>query len=198
MNNLPKENKLTLKDLVMTGVFGALYFVLSMVIGTPLGLLVVTYLGYPFFMALISGMVTMFFMAKCPKKWLTFIFTLLPGILMVLFGMVPVILVIYALCGALAEGLRQKAGLRTIKGMKLAHIFISLTTLSGFSLIFIARDLYYQTTAAAMGEAYAKTLIALPWWSLLLLAASAVIGAVLGGKLGEKVLNKHFKKAGLA
>lgn len=195
MNN---ENKLTLKDLVMTGVFAALYFVLSMLIGTPLGLLVVTYLAYPFCMSVISGMVTLFYMAKCPKKWLTFIFTLLPGLFMVLFGMVPVILVVYAVCAALAEGVRQKAGVRTIKGMKLAHIFISLTNISGFCMIFAARDVYYQTTANTMGEAYAKTLTGLPLWSLFALAASAIIGAILGAKLGERVLNKHFKKAGLA
>lgn len=58
------KEKITIKDLVMTGIFAALYFVLSWIIGIPLGFMVLTYLAYPFFYALIGGIVTMFFMAK--------------------------------------------------------------------------------------------------------------------------------------
>lgn len=191
------ENKITVKDFVMTGVFSALYLVLSFVVGTPLGALVVTYLAYPLCWSLVSGMVTMFFMAKCPKKSLTFLFTILPGLGMVFMGVPPITLVYYGLCALLAELARQKEGLQSIKGMKLSHIFISLTSLNSFLLIFLAKDLYYQITERSMGEAYAKALTGLPLWSLFVLAVTVFLGALLGGRLGEKVLKKHFKRVGI-
>lgn len=190
--------KITIKDLVMTGVFSALYLVLSFVVGTPLGALIVTYLAYPFCWALVSGIVTMFFMAKCPKRGLTFLFTLLPGLAMVLMGMPVSTVVYYVICALLAELARRNGDLLSIKGMRLAHIFISLTAMNGFLLIFLAKDAYYQITVKSMGEAYAKALTGLPLWSLFALFLSVIPGAVLGGRLGEKVLKKHFKKVGVA
>lgn len=190
-------NKLTVKDFVMTGVFAALYLVLSFVIGTPLGILVVTYLAYPFCWALVSGIITMFFMAKCPKQPLTLLFTLLPGLAMILMGTPIITLVYYAVCALLAEIARNIGGLRSIKGMKMAHIFISLTSLNSFLLIFMAKDIYYQLTVKSMGEAYAKSLTSLPLWSLFALFLSVIPGAILGGMLGEAVLKKHFKKVGI-
>jgi len=191
------KEKITIKDLVMTGIFAALYYVLSWVVGIPLGFMVITYLAYPFFYALIGGVVTMFFMAKCPKRWLTFIFSILPGLLMFAMGFPPVTLVNFGICSILAELVRWKAGFKSINGMKLSHIFISLKSMNDFLLIYLARDVYYKMTVASMGEAYAAQLLGLPLWVLFVLYVSVVIGAVLGGKLAEKILNKHFKNLGI-
>ncbi|MDI9519297.1 MAG: MptD family putative ECF transporter S component [Bacillota bacterium] len=192
-----EKEKITIKDLIMTGIFSALYFILSWIVGMPLGFMVVTYLAYPFFYALIGGVVTMFFMTKCPKPWLTFIFTLLPGLLMFLMGYPIIALINYIICSFLAELVRRKEGFKSKKGMKLSHIFISLTSLSGFLLIYTAKDIYYEATVKSMGEAYATQLTSLPIWVLIALYISVIIGAILGGKLGEKILNKHFKALGI-
>ncbi|MGX7109455.1 MptD family putative ECF transporter S component [Facklamia miroungae] len=190
-------NKITIKDLVMTGVFAALYFILSWIVGMPLGTLVVTYLAYPFCYALVGGIVTMFFMAKCPKRWLTLIFTILPGIIFLMMGMPPITIVNYLICAILAELARWKSGFKAIKGMKLSHMFISFASMNTFLLIFTAKDLYYQMAVGTMGKAYANAIINLPLWSLFALYASVIIGAIFGGQLGEKVLNKHFKRVGI-
>ncbi|OTG53437.1 hypothetical protein B7932_03120 [Streptococcus agalactiae] len=192
-----KTNKITLKDLIMTGVFAGLYILLSAIVGMPLGALVVTYLAYPFCYAIVGGIVTMFFMAKCPKKGLTFIFTLLPSVPFLIMGMPPITVVNYLICSILAEITRWKFGFKSIKGMKLSHIFISLACMNTFLLIFVAKDIYYQMTVGVMGETYAKAITSLPLWSLFVLYASVILGALIGGQLGAKVLNKHFKKVGI-
>lgn len=191
-----KSNKITVKDLVMTGVFSALYFILSWIVGMPLGMLVVTYLAYPFCYAVIGGIVTMFFMAKCHRKWLTFIFTILPGIVLLIMGMPPITIVNYLICSILAEVARWKQGVKSVKGMKLSHIFISLASMNTFLLIFLAKDFYYRMTVDVMGETYANTFINLPLWSLFALYVSVIIGAIIGGQMGANVLNKHLKKGG--
>ncbi|HEN6034888.1 TPA: MptD family putative ECF transporter S component [Streptococcus agalactiae] len=191
------SNKITLKDLIMTGVFASLYFILNWIVGMPLGVLVVTYLAYPFCYAIVGGIVTMFFMAKCPKKGLTFIFTMLPSVVLLIMGMPLITIVNYLICSILAEIARWKLGFKSIKGMRLSHIFISLASMNTFLLIFLAKDIYYQMTVGVMGEAYAKAITSLPLWSLFVLYASVVLGAFIGGQLGAKVLNKHFKKVGI-
>lgn len=192
-----ESNKITLKDLIMTGVFSSLYFILSWIVGMPLGALVITYLAYPFCYAIVGGIVTMFFMAKCPKKWLTFIFTMLPSIILLIMVMPPITIINYLICSLLAELVRWKVGFKSIKGMKLSHICISLASMNTFLLIFLAKDIYYKMTVGVMGETYANAITSLPLWSLFILYASVIIGAIIGGQIGAKVLSKHFKKFGI-
>lgn len=63
MNN---KNKITIKDLIMTGIFSAIYFIFSWIVGIPLGLMVITYLAYPFVYAIAGAIISMFFMSKVP------------------------------------------------------------------------------------------------------------------------------------
>ena len=49
------KNRLVLKDLVNIAIFSVIYFVGLFVIGTPLGLLVVTYLAFPFAVSVVLG-----------------------------------------------------------------------------------------------------------------------------------------------
>ena len=52
---------------------------------------------------------------------------------------------------------------------------------------------------AGYGDAFADALYAItPDWMFFVLVALCVVGGILGGLLGAKVLKKHFKKAGMA
>lgn len=189
MNN---KNKITIKDLIMTGIFSAIYFIFSWIVGIPLGLMVITYLAYPFVYAIAGAIISMFFMSKVPKAWLTFVFTFIPGLPFFFMGFPPIFIAYFVLCSIFAELSRRFTGYKSIKGMKLAHVFISLTSLGQFLMIFVAKDLYYKLTVASMGETYANQLLKLPIWILFALFVSIVIGAYLGGNIGEKILRKHL------
>ena len=52
-------------------------------------------------------------------------------------------------------------------------------------------------TVGVIGETYANAITSLPLWSLFILYASVIIGAIIGGQIGAKVLSKHFKKFGI-
>lgn len=66
MNN--KENKLQVKDLIMIGVFSALYFLFNMVGGIPFAMNPVLTFYQPMGSAFLSGIIFMFLIAKAPKK----------------------------------------------------------------------------------------------------------------------------------
>jgi energy-coupling factor transport system substrate-specific component len=192
-----KNLKLTLKDLVTLGVFMAIYFVLNFAVGTPLGITVIGFLFHPFVFAAISGIVTMFFMAKVQKPWAIFLFVSLLGLLMTLMGHTPIVAIHSLIIGLLAESVRKISGYSSIKGNILTNGVLSLWLVSSFLQIFIMQDAYYQLTANMMGDSYASQLVSLPLWIIPVLYVSAFIGGILGGVLGAKVLRKHFKKAGL-
>jgi len=192
-----KNLKLNLKDLVTLGVFMAIYFVLDFAIGAPLGMTVIGFLFHPLIFATVSGIVTMFFMAKVQKPWAIFLFVSIIGILMTLMGHTPVVAIHSVIIGLIAESVRKIGGYSSIKGNILTNGFLSLWLVSSFLQIFIMQDAYYQLTAKMMGDSYASQLISLPLWIIPVLYASAFIGGILGGFLGAKALKKHFKKAGL-
>lgn len=191
------ENKLNLKDLINIGVFAVIYFMAMWIIGMPLGFLVVTYVFFPAAFAFFSGIITMFFMAKVQKKWAVLIFTFLPWGIMNLMGHTYIMSLYGILVGLVAELVHNHYGFKSLKGNIITHTIISTSVLGGFWEIFLARDFYYAMSLQIMGEKYTNQLISLPMWSMLVLYLSVIIMGYFGGKLGAKMLKKHFSKAGV-
>ncbi len=191
------KKRLVLKDLVNIGIFSVIYFVGLFVIGTPLSFLVVTCLALPFAVSVVLGIAVMFFLAKTPKPFALFIFALIPGCLMTLMGVTPVVAIHTLIVAALAEIVRKSFGYKTVKGSIAGYAVMSMWLCGDFWQIFILRDQYYALTEKMMGAAYAEQLVSLPIWIMPILYVTSFAGGLLGGLLGAKVLKKHFAKAGL-
>lgn len=191
------SNSLKVKDLIAVGIYSALYMILSTVVATPFAFTVVTYLLYPMVFALISGILTMFFMTKCQKKWGTLIFGTLPFILMWLLGNNISVPIHAAICSLIAELFRRLYGYDQVKGMKPAHIALSMSTVGSFWQVFLFREEYYEITSASMGTAFADDYMKLPLWIMAALYLSVIIVGYFGARIGITILNKHFKKAGV-
>ncbi|MDO5717587.1 MAG: MptD family putative ECF transporter S component [Tissierellia bacterium] len=192
-----ETDKLKLKDLVTIGIFVLIYFIASFAIGTPFGFTVIGFLFYPMVMAILTGVVTMFFMAKTPKKWAVFLFFFLPGLIMTLMGHTVIVAIHSLIIALIAEFVHRSKGLKSIKGNILTHAIGSMYAIGSFWQIYIMSDKYYAMTVELMGKEYADKLINLPLWVMLLLYISVFIGGLIGGKIGQKLLKKHFEKAGL-
>lgn len=66
-------------------------------------------------------------------------------------------------------------------------------------MFFGYREPYFESIRAGYGDAFADTLYAItPDWMFFAMIALCVVGGILGGLLGAKVLKRHFKKAGMA
>ena len=191
------KNRLVLKDLINIGIFTVVYLAGILVVGMPLGFLVVTSILYPFVGSLFLGVVALFFLAKTPKPFALFIFTAILGFFMMLMGQSAVMPVHTLIIAALAELARKAFGYKTVKGCIAGYAVMSLWTCGDFWPIFILKDQYYAMTEKIMGAEYATQLISLPIWIMPIMYVSALAGGILGGLLGAKILKKHFAKAGL-
>ncbi len=191
------KNRLVLKDLVNIGIFAIVYLVGILVVGMPLGFLVITSILYPFVGSLFLGVVALFFLAKTPKPFALFIFTAILGFFMMLMGQSAVMPIHTLIIAVLAELVRKAFGYKTVKGSIAGYAVMSLWTCGDFWPIFILKDQYYAMTEKIMGAEYATQLVSLPIWIMPILYVSALAGGILGGLLGAKVLKKHFAKAGL-
>jgi len=61
-----------------------------------------------------------------------------------------------------------------------------------------AKPQYLAMTESFAGAEYAQAMDAItPSWIILVLAALAVIGGMIGTALSDKLMKKHFEKAGL-
>lgn len=193
MNN----DRLDLKGLINIGVFAVIYFMMMWVVGMPLGVLVVTYTFYPAAFAFVTGIITMFFMAKVQQKWAVFIFAFLPWGLMNLMGHTYVVSVHGLIVALAAEFVHRKYGFKSLKGNIITHTIMSLGTVGAFWQIYLVRDFYYNMTVSMIGEEYAAQLVSLPLWVMLAMYISVIILGYFGGKVGAKMLKKHFKRAGI-
>ena len=191
------KNRLVLKDLVNIGIFAIVYLVGILVVGMPLGFLVITSILYPFVGSLFLGVVALFFLAKTPKPFALFIFTAILGFFMMLMGQSAVMPIHTLIIAVLAELVRKAFGYKTVKGSIAGYAVMSLWTCGDFWPIFILKDQYYAMTEKIMGAEYATQLVSLPIWIMPILYVSALAGGILGGLLGAKVVKKHCAKSGL-
>ena len=101
MNN----QKLTVKDVILTGALTALMFIISMVISMVMSMLgYVTNVFYPPVVALVNGIVMMLVLAKVPKRGVMTISGVIQGLLFLLMGAfwcLPVSLIVGGIVGDL-------------------------------------------------------------------------------------------------
>lgn len=196
MNN-KTDHKLNLRGLINIGVFAVIYFISMWIVGMPLGVAVISYLFYPGALALFTGIITLFFMAKVKQNWAVFLFTALPSVLSTLMGHTYIVAVHGIIIALIAEFTHRKFGFNSAKGNIFTHMILSLASIGSLLQIYLAKNFYYSLTAGMLGEEYAKQLISIPIWVMPLLYLSALVMGYFGGKIGAKMLKKHFKKAGI-
>ena len=197
MNN----QKLTVKDVILTGALTALMFIISMVISMVMSMLgYVTNVFYPPVVALVNGIVMMLLLAKVPKRGVMTISGVIQGLLFLLMGAfwcLPVSLIVGGIVGDL---LIANGGKITTKTMTLAYaIFSAIFTFGAIAPINLLQESYIATCVKnGIAQDYIDGLIRMT--SAPMLIVIVVVGLVcgfLGALLGQKMLNKHFVKAGL-
>ena len=88
--------------------------------------------------------------------------------------------------------------LKAVGAMAISYCVFNLTSMGPFFALILAKDAFLESCAGYYGEEYIATLDKLtPSWIVLVLIALALVGGLLGGLFGRKILKKHFVKAGI-
>ena len=191
------KTKLTTKDLISAGAFGAIYLILLTVLSTMImPVAPVLFLATPLVAGIVLGSVYMLYALKVPRTGAVLILAVLVGLATSMATYYPLIASI--VWGLLSELIIAGKRRHSAKALAASYCVFNLTSMGPFFAIIVGKDAFLTAVSSYYGTEYAATLDALtPDWVVLVLIALALLGGLLGGLFGKRILNKHFIKAGI-
>lgn len=198
-NSIP-PNKLTVPDLISVGVFTALYFVLVTVATFTCALLPgVGNIVLPALAALISGSVYMLLAAKLQKFGGITIMGLVMGLFFFVSGHFVLSFAANIVCGLLADLIAARDKFRSKKLLLVSYVVFSYGLTGPILPLWFMKDAYIANlTVRGKDAAYIDTLfVPINNGSFVVAMAAILVCAVLGGLFGQRMMEKHFEKAGI-
>jgi len=194
-----ETKKLTIRDLVTTGIFSAVFLVFT-ILGAGLFAPnpVLTFV-MPCAVALVTGPIYLLLMAKVPKHGAVIILGVLMGLIMFITGMYwlwPVAYIVMAVIADLVAGSRK---FKSINMNILSFIIFSLNPMGSYMMIWINRDSYFSyMVGKGTEQSYVETMgAAAQGWMLPAMIVSIIIAALISAIVGKVLLKKQFEKAGV-
>lgn len=193
------NNKLQTKDLINLGLFTVLYFVLGCCVAIPIGFVPIFLPILGALWTLITGIPFMLFLTRVKKFGLVTLMGILSGLLMGLTGMgywgVPLGLVF----GFLGDMILKSGDYKSAKKGLIGYAVFSLWMVGTYVPMYFMVEASWKSFADSFGDEYAdKVMAVMPTWSIVLVIAGIFVCALIGGVIGQKLLKKHFEKAGIA
>lgn len=198
MSGLVKEkHTLKSKDLIVAGAFAALYIVLMFVSVSIMGAVPVVYICAPLLLPIILGPVYMLYVTKVPKRGAILILAILVGMLTSMGGVWQA--GVWAILIGIVAELIASSGKYVSKARYLiSYAVFACTNMGPFWMLLFAKALFLEQCVVYYGAEYAAALDSLtPDWLIVVLIAFALVGGVIGGIFGQKLISKHFRKAGI-
>ncbi|WP_223167176.1 MptD family putative ECF transporter S component [Nonomuraea sp. SYSU D8015] len=192
--------RMTPKDLINIGVFGALYLVMVYAI-TMLGFINPAVMLVSLVASIVAGAIPfMLFLTRVRHAGMVTIFAIVTSGILALTGHPPISFAITIVCALAAEAMLLAGGYRSSRMSVLAYAVYSAWYVGPMMPIFYARDDYFSSPAMRqMGPDYTAQMEAVLSPAVLIaFDVSTVVFGLLGGLLGLRLLRKHFRRAGLA
>lgn len=186
------------KDLINAGLFSiltlAVYFCAGMLGFMPMLMPIV-----PFTCALLSAPVFMLYSTKIKKFGMILIMGIIFAVVFSASGHGYYLLPGALILSLIGEFILKKGDYSSKKSSRLAYTVFSLMGGLNMLPLYIARDTYAkQIVERGYGQEYVDGLLkALPTWSLTPIVLLGCVGGFIGCTVGMKMLDKHFKKAGM-
>lgn len=190
---------LTVRDLITTGVFSALYFVFNMVGGMPFGINPILTFYLPMGCALLCGPIFMLLIAKVHKRWVITFLGAMMAIFLFATGMHWGMVVGSLVMGFLSDAVAGIGNYRNQKINIFSYAVFALGYTGTYIVYFLNRDGWIRTMLGKGAEqAYIDTMNATAQpWMLPVILIGTVITALLSGWIGTLFLKNQFRKAGI-
>ena len=195
-----RSRGLQVRDLITVGVFAALYVVVVFAINfigfvNPVAMLIGLALG-----VLAGGVPFMLFLTRVHKPGMILLFAVIVGGLLMLTGHTLPGYVLMIAVAVLAEVIVRMGGYASRRASVAAYTVFSVWVIGQLLPLFYDREGYLSGPGMQqMGADYLHSLDALLSVPLLIVFdVIAVVCGYLGAQLGLRLLDKHFRRAGLA
>lgn len=194
-----KSERLNSKDYITLGIYSAISFVIMLIAGIT-NLSPYTYLLYPVTYALFNGVIYLYIVTKIPKKGAIVLMNIVPILYLAFTGMQGIIsalsILIFAVIAEIIVG-NNRTDRRKILVSYL--VFTAWASCGGEYRFFLFPEGYFaEALKSGLDPAYVDALrgfVDFRWWIGTILAT--IIASFLGVKLGEVIVKKHLKKAGV-
>ncbi len=195
-----QSNKLDVTNLITIGVFTAIYFVLVTIATFTCALLPgIGNIILPAVAALISGSVYMLLVSKIQKFGAISTMGIVMGIFFFISGHFVLSFMANIICGLLADYIGKISNYKSKKGLLLSYVVFSYGLTGPILPLWFMKDAYIASLVArGKDAAYINTIFGpINTGSFVLCVVLIAICAVIGGLFGQKMMKKHFVKAGI-
>ena len=190
---------LTVKDLVTTGIFSALFLVFALVGGIFFAPNPVLTFYMPVGSALLCGPVYLLLLAKVQKRWAAAILGAILCIVWFVTGMHWAMALGYLVMGIAADLVAGAGSYKSRKLNSLSYILLSLGGTASYLVFFADPDGWARTMLGnGTEQSYIDTMrSAGTVWIMVIMLAGTVLAAAVSAWVGCRMLKKQFEKAGI-
>lgn len=196
-----KTNKLTIPDLISIGVFTALYFVLVTIATFATGALIpgLSYVLLPAASALISGSVYMLMVAKVQKFGGITIMGVVMGLFFFTSGHFVLSFAANMVCGLLADVIGMSCQYKKKWMLLLSYIVFSFGLTGPVLPMWFMKDKYVASLVERGKDAvYIDGVFEyINMGTFGICVVTIIVLGLIGGIFGQKMIKKHFVKAGI-
>ena len=195
----PAKKSLTIKDLVTTGIFSAIFLVFTMIGGIFFAPNPVLTFYMPMGAALLCGPVYLLMIAKVQKRWSVTILGIIMGIIWFVTGMHWAFSLGYIGMGIIADLVAGAGDYRNKAVNLLSYMLMSLGGVYTYVVFFIDPQGWASTMLEnGTAQSYIDTMSAsAPSWLLAVIIIGTLAIAAFSGWIGGKLMKKQFEKAGI-
>ena len=195
----PAKKSLTIKDLVTTGIFSAIFLVFTMIGGIFFAPNPVLTFYMPMGAALLCGLVFFRMIAKVQKRWSVTILGIIMGIIWFVTGMHWAFSLGYIGMGIIADLVAGAGDYRNKAVNLLSYMLMSLGGVYTYVVFFIDPQGWASTMLEnGTEQSYIDTMSAsAPSWLLAVIIIGTLAIAAFSGWIGGKLMKKQFEKAGI-
>lgn len=193
------QKGLTIKDLVTTGIFTALYFVFAIIGGGFFAANPILTFYMPMGMALLGGPIYLLLVAKVHKRWSITILGIIMGIIWFATGMHWAFALGCVGMGIIAD-ITAGTGHYKRKNINIfSYMLFSLNSVFTYVIFFVDPQGWAGTmTKNGTDQSYIDTMSAhAPSWLLAVIIVGTLLIAAVSGWIGSKMLKKQFERAGI-
>lgn len=194
-------NKLTVPDLISIGVFTALYFVLVTIATFGSAAIAPGFNNVilPAVCALISGCVYMLLAAKLQKFGGISVMGIVMGLFFMTSGHFIISFAANIVMGIVADFVARVSSYKSKKGLLLSYVLFSYGLFGPIIPMWFMKDAYVANLEArGKDAAYIADLFAnINMTTFVIAVAATLVCALVGGWFGQKMVKKHFVKAGI-
>ncbi len=190
------DKKLRTKDLIYAGAFGAIYLVVMLIIVMTSGMVPILYICAPLTVGIVCGTIYEMCVLKVHKFGAALILGVLFALVCCSTNIVGAIAAIAA--ALLAELIIYLGKYKSKKHYLASFVAFNINMACPYLTLLLAYDEFMLRAAEWYGQDYANGLAAVAFdgvWFLIL--GLAILGGIIGAAVASKLIDKHFKKAGI-